>query len=112
MTFQEVNNMVESIGLPYAYFQFPERTGQAPPFICFFYTNSDDLFADNSNYQDIRRLNIELYTSTKDFALEKTIEDTLKLNGFSYYREENFIETEKIWQIAYEMEVMINGEQS
>ena len=112
MTFQEVKNMVESIGLPYAYFQFPEKTGQAPPFICFFYTNSDDLFADDSNYQDIRRLNIELYTSTKDFALEKTIEDTLKLNGFSYYREENFIETEKIWQIAYEMEVMINGEQS
>ena len=112
MTFQEVKNMVESIGLPYAYFQFSEKTGQAPPFICFFYTNSDDLFADDSNYQDIRRLNIELYTSTKDFALEKTIEDTLKLNGFSYYREENFIETEKIWQIAYEMEVMINGEQS
>ena len=112
MTFQEVKNMVESIGLPYAYFQFPEKTGQAPPFICFFYTNSDDLFADNSNYQDIRRLNIELYTSTKDFTLEKTIEDILKLNGFTYYREENFIETEKIWQIAYEMEVMINGEQS
>ena len=109
MTFQEVNNMVESIGLPYAYFQFPEKTGQAPPFICFFYTNSDDLFADNSNYQDIRRLNIELYTSTKDFALEKTIENTLKLNGFSYYREENFIETEKIWQIAYEMEVLISA---
>ena len=109
MTLQEVDNMVKSIGLPYAYFQFPEGTGQAPPFICFFYTNSDDLFADNSNYQDIRRLNIELYTSTKDFALEKTIEDTLKLNGFTYYREENFIETEKIWQIAYEMEVMING---
>lgn len=112
MTLQEVKNMVESIGLPYDYFQFPERTGQAPPFICFFYTNSDDLFADNSNYQDIRRLNIELYTSTKDFALEKTIEDILKLNGFTFYREENFIETEKIWQIAYEMEVMINGEQS
>ena len=109
MTLQEVDNMVKSIGLPYAYFQFPEGTRQAPPFICFFYTNSDDLFADNSNYQDIRRLNIELYTSTKDFALEKTIEDTLKLNGFTYYREENFIETEKIWQIAYEMEVMING---
>lgn len=109
MTLQEVNNMVESIGLPYAYFQFPEKTGQAPPFICFFYTNSDDLFADDSNYQDIRRLNIELYTSTKDFTLEKTIEDTLKLNGFSYYREENFIETEKIWQIAYEMEVLISA---
>lgn len=109
MTLQEVDNMVKSIGLPYAYFQFPEGTGQAPPFICFFYNDSDDLYADDSNYQDIRPLNIELYTSTKDFALEKTIEDILKLNGFTFYREENFIETEKIWQIAYEMEVMING---
>lgn len=108
MTLQQVNLMVESMGLPYSYYQFPEGTGQAPPFICFFYTNSNDLFADNSNYQGIRQLNIELYTRNKDFALEKTIEDTLSLNGLTFYREESFIDTEKIWQIAYEMEVMIN----
>lgn len=109
MTLQQVNLMVESMGLPYSYYQFPEGTAQAPPFICFFYGPSDDLYADNSNYQGIRQLNIELYTRNKDFALEKTIEDTLNLNGLSFYREESFIDTEKIWQIAYEMEVMING---
>lgn len=109
MTLVEVNEMVESIGLPYAYYQFEEGTGQDPPFICFFYGPSDDLYADDENYQDIRQLNIELYTAYKDFALEKTIEDILKLNGLSFYREENFIESEKIWQIAYEMEVVING---
>lgn len=109
MTLQQVNQMVSSMGLPYSYYQFNEDTAQAPPFICFFYGPSDDLYADNSNYQDIRQLNIELYTTTKDFALERTIENILKLNGFSFYREENFIESEKIWQIAYEMEVLING---
>lgn len=109
MTLEQVKDMVESIGLPYAYFQFTDDSAQAPPFICFFYVNSDDLYADDSNYQDIRRLNIELYTAFKDFETEKLVEDTLKENGFSYYREENFIETEKIWQIAYEMEVLING---
>lgn len=109
MTLVEVNEMVESIGLPYAYYQFEEDTGQNPPFICFFYGPSDDLYADDENYQDIRQLNIELYTTYKDFALEKTIENILKLNGLSFYREENFIESEKIWQIAYEMEVVING---
>lgn len=108
MTLQQVNLMVESMGLPYSYYEFPEGTAQAPPFICFFYGPSDDLYADNSNYQGIRQLNIELYTRNKDFALEKTIENILKLNGFTFYREENFIDTEKIWQIAYEMEVMIN----
>lgn len=109
MTLQQVNLMVESMGLPYSYYEFPEGTAQAPPFICFFYGPSDDLYADNSNYQGIRQLNIELYTRNKDFALEKTIEDILNLNGLTFYREENFIDTEKIWQIAYEMEVMING---
>lgn len=109
MTLQQVNLMVESMGLPYDYYEFPEGTAQAPPFICFFYGPSDDLYADNSNYQGIRQLNIELYTRNKDFALEKTIEDTLNLNGLTFYREESFIDTEKIWQIAYEMEVMING---
>lgn len=109
MTLQQVNQMVSSMGLPYSYYQFNEDTAQAPPFICFFYGPSDDLYADNSNYQDIRQLNIELYTTTKDFALERTIENILKLNGFSFYREENFIESEKLWQIAYEMEVLING---
>ena len=109
MTLQQVNLMVESMGLPCSYYEFPEGTAQAPPFICFFYGPSDDLYADNSNYQGIRQLNIELYTRNKDFALEKTIEDTLNLNGLTFYREESFIDTEKIWQIAYEMEVMING---
>lgn len=109
MTLQQVNLMVESMGLPYNYYEFPEGTAQAPPFICFFYGPSDDLYADNSNYQGIRQLNIELYTRNKDFALEKTIEDILNLNGLTFYREESFIDTEKIWQIAYEMEVMING---
>jgi hypothetical protein len=109
MTLQQVNQMVSSMGLPYSYYQFNEDTAQAPPFICFFYGPSDDLYADNSNYQDIRQLNIELYTTTKDFALERTIENILKLNGFSFYREENFIESEKLWQIAYEMEVLITN---
>lgn len=109
MTLQQVNLMVESMGLPYSYYEFPEGTAQAPPFICFFYGPSDDLYADNSNYQGIRQLNIELYTRNKEFALEKTIEDTLSLNGLTFYREESFIDTEKIWQIAYEMEVTING---
>ena len=112
MTFQQVNLMIESFGLPYAYYQFPEGTDQPCPFICFFYSGSGDVYADDINYQDIRKLTIELYTSTRDLTLEAVIEEFLKDNGFSYYREPNYIDTEKMWQIAYEMEVMINGKQS
>lgn len=109
MTYQEVASMVKSIGLPFAYYQFPEGTGQAPPFICYFYSESDDIYADEQNYQKKPVLNIELYTSEKDFELEAVVEGILNDNGLTYYREENYINSEKLYQIAYEMEVLING---
>lgn len=109
MTHEEIATMVGSIGLPYAYYQFPEGTGQAPPFVVFFYSQTDDVYADNSNYQRIEQLNIELYTKEKDFDTEATLEGVLKNNGFTYYKYESYIDSEKMFQIAYEMEVIING---
>lgn len=109
MTYLEVANMVESIRLPYAYHSFPEGTGQALPFVVFFYSETDDQFADNTNYQRIVTLNIELYTKDKDFNLEAVVEDIIFNNGLTYYKEENYIKSELMWQIAYEMEVIING---
>lgn len=112
MTYKEISAMIGSIGLPYAYYQFPKNSGQKPPFIVFFYSHSDDMYADDSNYQGITVLNIELYTSEKDFAKESAVESALASHGFSYYKEENYINSEQMFQIAYEMEVFINGEQS
>ena len=109
MTYKEIAAMIESIGLPYAYYQFPEGTGQEPPFVVFFYSNIDDLYADESNYQRIVTLNIELYTREKDFEKEAAVEGILQNSGLSYYKEENYIDSEKMYQIAYEMEVIING---
>lgn len=109
MTYKEIATMVSSIGLPYAYYQFPEGTGQALPFVVFFYSEINDLYADETNYQRIAKLNIELYTEEKDFEKEATVEGILQNSGLTYYKEENYIDSEKMWQIAYEMEVLING---
>lgn len=108
MTYKQIASMVSSIGLPYAYYQFPEGTAQAPPFVVFFYADTDDVFADDTNYQRIATLNIELYTSEKDFSTESTVEQILTNNNLTYYKEENYIDSEQMWQIAYEMEVIIN----
>ena len=112
MTHKEVNLMVKSMGLPYAYYQFPEGTGQAPPFICFFYSGTNDLYADQTNYQRIEQLNIELYTKKKDFALEASIEEILKAHGFTYSRQDSYIDGQKMWQMAYEMDVVITEEKA
>ena len=109
MTYMEVANMIESFGFTYAYYQFPEGTAHEPPYVVFFYSQSDDVFADDENYQRIVTLNVELYTAEKDFESESKIEEILKENHMTYYKEENYIDSESEWQIAYEMEVIING---
>lgn len=109
MTYKEIASMIESIGLPYAYYQFSEDTAEAPPFVVFFYSQTADQYADDLNYQRIEQLNIELYTSEKDFELEARIEKLLSDHGLTYYREENYLDSEKMYQIAYETEVIING---
>lgn len=109
MTYKEVATMVKSMGLPYAYYQFPEGTSQKLPFICYFYNGTDDVYADNVNYQRIVVLNIELYTKNKDFDRESAVESVLADNNITYVKEESYIDSEKMWQIAYEMEVLING---
>lgn len=106
MTFQEVKQMIESIGLPYTYDSFPNNVAPAPPYIVFNYPNNDDFGADNTNYVSIDVLNIELYTSTKDFELEKNLEAVLNANGFYYDKTETYIRQDNIYQITYVTEVI------
>lgn len=106
MTHLQVAEMIRSMGMPFAYYQFTH----APtlPFIVYYYPSSDDFMADNVNYAHIEAINIELYSDSKDFTKEKTIEDVLKANGIGYRKNETFIEDEKMYQVLYESEVLIN----
>ena len=111
MTYTEIDTMISEIGLSYAYYQFPE-TGQQPPFICWMLDGIDDLYADNSNYQRIAVLIIELYTDEKDFDNEAAVEGVLASHGLSYGMAEQYIDSERMHETVYTMEVVINGEQS
>lgn len=112
MTRIEIANMIDSLGKPFAYWQFPEGTELAPPFVCYFYDGADDMTADNTNYQKIEHLIIELYTDQKDFTLEATAESVLNANGLVYNKAEQFIDTEKLYLTVYDMDVVITEEQN
>ena len=107
MTPQNIKTMIEYVGIPYAYHQFADDTGQQPPFICFFYGNSDDLAADDTNYTRIERLYIELYTDEKDFALEKTVETLLNANDLVFAKEQTYIDSERMYETIYTTEVIL-----
>lgn len=109
MTYREVKTMVESIGLPFAYYQFTNDTAVAPPFICFYFDESDDEPADNMNWAKIRTLYIELYTDEKNFELESTVEAALAANDQFFTRSETYLDSERMMMVSYEMQVVITG---
>lgn len=109
MTRKQVANMISGIGVPYEYYQFPEGTDQATPFICFYYPRSDDFIADDSNYTKIDQLVIELYTDNKDFALEETVESVLKNNNLVYVRDSSYLDDERMYMTVYQTGVIIDG---
>lgn len=111
MTYREIQNIIDGFDYPSAYYQFPDGTGVQPPFICWLVTGDNDFMADDVNYQAIRPLVIEFYTDAKDFAGESAIEARLTELGISCAKEETYIDTERMHETIYTMEVVINAEQ-
>ena len=73
MTYENVIEMLEEAGLPLAYDHFAEGESPEPPFLIFLFPGTDNVFADDTVYQRIDELNIELYTDKKDPETENTI---------------------------------------
>lgn len=109
MTYSEIAGMVEAFGLPCAYFQFEEGAGPGCPFVVFYYPGRNDFMADDGNYAKITALVIELYSDNKDFVSESTVETVLDAYGMVYQKEETYIGSEKMFEVIYTMEVLING---
>ena len=109
MTVREVNQLIENIGPPSVYYQFPEGTEQATPFICWYFPRSADVIADNTIYKKKNALVIELYTDYKDFQLESEVEAALTAAGFVFSWDETELDTERMHMTTYYTEVFIDG---
>ena len=105
-TEEKVNTLVESFGLPYAYYQFPEGTAQETPFVCFFYPDNPDFYADDRLYMRRKTISIELYTSEKDWDTEALVEDALAKNELAFSKEETWLASEQMHMVSYDMTVL------
>ena len=109
MTVKELVTGLESSGLEVAYYQWPEKKAPEPPYLLYYFPNSDDFVADGENYASIEALAVELYTNNKDFEAEAKVEKALKDLGLVYTRSEQYITSEKMYEVLFEPEVLING---
>lgn len=101
MTLQELYNLLKATGYPVAYSHFNEP--KQTPFITYLVNNNPNFIADNKVYHKIKDVDIELYTTIKDVAVEQVLEDLLDQNDIPYEPYEVYIESEKVFQIIYEV---------
>lgn len=99
--------LLERVGIPFAYDHFAEGESPDPPFICFLLPASDNFSADGQVYYKVTEVHIELYTDLKDPQLEARLEAALDECGIFYDKNEIWIESERLYQVlfSFEMEV-------
>lgn len=99
--------LLEETGIPFAYDHFAEGESPDPPFICYLLPQSDNFSADGKVYLKVSSVNIELYTDSKDLAVEQTLEAVLDTYGIFYDKTEVWIESEKLYEVLYSFEMEV-----
>ena len=105
MTLEELAEMLEKTGFPFAYDHFAEGESPNPPFICYLLPGSDNFAADGRVYFRISEVRIELYTDRKDPGAEALVETVLDDAGIFYNKSEAWIQSEKLYEVLYSMEL-------
>ena len=102
---EELVQMLQEIGLPFAYDHFVEGESPKPPFICYLLPGSNNFAADGKVYFHINEVRIELYTDKKDLSVETKVTAVLDKHGIFYNRSEVWIASEKLYEVIFQMEV-------
>ena len=105
MSYEEINEMMQEIGLPFAYHHFAEGESPNPPFVLFLSPGENTFSADNLMYHSFIDLDIELYTDEKSPETEQRVEEVLLQHNIYYTKTETWIESERLYEVLYTMEV-------
>lgn len=107
MTLRQIKQMLETTGYKVSYRSFPRsETPLNPPFITYLTPNSSNISADNKAHVKVTALEIELYTVNKNPTAEATLETVLDNANIFYDKSEIYIDSEQMYQITYECEVL------
>lgn len=98
--------LLNTLSVPSVYDHVLE--GQALPFIVIHTEQPDNFAADNLVYCEKWNFRIDLYTVKKDLTLEAEIKTLLNNNGIGWVKTEQYIDSEQVWEVEFEFEVLGN----
>ena len=105
----EFKSELEKLGIPVQYRAF--QVGQAPelPYLIFYENDSDNIFADNSNWFDVLNVVCELYADEKDIELETKLQKLLYDLEIEYNSTETYIDSENMYLKAYDVQITFDS---
>lgn len=100
---------LEQLEIPIQYRAF--ESGQAPelPYLIFYENDSDNVFADNSNWFDVLNVACELYTDNKDIELETKLHKLFYDNEIQYNSTETYIDSENMYLKSYDVVITFDS---
>lgn len=107
MTEADLFNLLKKMEIPVAYNKFDINNSiyngkeVKPPFILYEFETIDSFNADDKTYYYENNYVIDLVTEKKDLELEQKLETILNNNNIAFEKNEDYIETERIFQISY-----------
>lgn len=97
---REIVKLIRQLNVPSAYQSF--KSEQKLPYIIYTQSGSDNFGADNKVYSKDNKYNIEVYSSKKDFDLERRLEDLLDNNEIYWTKSGDIrIEKENMTEVIY-----------
>lgn len=103
---EEIEQIMDEIGIQYEYYQFEENT-ISPPYMVWYYGDQNTFAADGAVYYKSDQIIIALCCDTFRRDLEEKIEAVLAQHGLFYEAQREAIEDSMgtIYETVYEMEV-------
>lgn len=112
MTQSELLVQLKSTGYPSAYHHFivdAKNPPPTPPYIVYIRTFDDNISSDYKVHGKFKNYQIELYTDKKDLLAEQKVEAVLNTIDTDYSTSETYIESEKLYQVIYQIKVIERG---
>lgn len=109
MQISDIKDILAETELPVTYYQWPISQAPAPPYLVWYFPGSENFAADDKVYKRIYTLNVELYTQVKNFLIEMDVEAVFDKYELVWDKVETYINDEKMYQVLYTMEVVIDG---
>lgn len=82
--------------------------GTVLPFGIIHSEQPENFAADNLVYCEKWNFRFDLYTAEKDLKLEAEIKKLLNDNGIAWTKTEQYIDSEQVWEVEFEFEVLGN----